>query len=75
MSRREEPGVALLSAGRAARDWKPHKGDRLSAGEIDEHDSRRQGDGRRGGGGARDVWACGVGVVQACGVAVYGPVK
>jgi len=70
MSRREEPGVALLSAGRAARDWKPHKGDRLSAGEIDEHDSRRQGDGRRGGGGARDVWACGVGVVQACGVAV-----
>ena len=58
MSRREEPGVALLSAGRAARDWKPHKGDRLSAGQIDEHDSRRQGDGRRGGGGARDVWAC-----------------
>jgi len=29
---RRSPGSTLLSAGRAARDWKPHKGDRPSAG-------------------------------------------
>ena len=75
MSRREEPVVNATQRGESSERLEATQRGPAVGGEIDEHDSRRQGDGRRGGGGARDVWACGVGVVQACGVAVYGPVK
>jgi hypothetical protein len=60
---RRNQGSALLSAGRAAREWKEDRSATQRGpavgGEIDGHDSRGQRDGRRGGGGggARDVRA------------------
>jgi len=63
MSRREEPGVALLSAGRAARDWKPHKGDRPSAGRST---STTAGGRETGGEVAAAQGMCGHGALASC---------